>query len=769
MGFLRSLIEGVGYFRGGLGLKISLFVGSSAFLLIAISAYLYLNNHRATTIDQIQRDSFILSESIKSTILHGPEGFDPETIQERMKYIQQGEGILYVHVLDHKGNLRVSTRDVQIGVKVDMKDVRCIVCHSRERPSESFPHRAMFRKVSSETGTKVLQTLNPIYNEKRCYSAPCHIHPREKKVLGFVEVGRSMEVEDVKFQALVWKTILLSAVVFFLILLTVSFSITVFVNRPVNELLYSMRKLTMGEYPMKLKQRKDEVGELIEAFGDMAREISIRTQELEQSRKQYKELFERVPCYIAVLDNEYRIVQANGSFTETFGNRIGAHCYEAYKGRREKCKNCSAEKTFRDGMIHMSEEVGLNKERRETNYIVYTAPILNDEGRVSHVIEMSVDITLTKELERQLKVSQEFQENLIKNSLVAIVATDREGKVVIFNRAAGDLLKYDHSEVIGSHDLEMVFPKEFCSKIIRSLDGKETEETGRLIDHETLIRAKDGEMIPVRFSGVILFEGNVAIGSVGFFMDLRRIKALEREKLQAERLAIVGQTVAGLAHSVKNILTGLEGGVFVVNTGFRRRDDALVRKGWEMLGRNIQKISTLVQDLLSYSKQRTPQYEKVDPNELMADIFRLFEEKAKREGIIIETVLQEGMDDVFLDPKGIHTCLVNLVSNAIDACKMKLNHTEGKVILKTRKEKGWAVIFEVSDNGIGMDEETKAKIFQSFFSTKGTSGTGLGLLVTHKIVLEHNGEITFDSRSGEGSTFTIKLPEISKEPEGECI
>jgi PAS domain S-box-containing protein len=685
-------------------------------------------------------------------------------IGNRIKALGQEEGISSIRIINHSGVIRFSIHEKEVGKKAEQDVGVCYPCHSREKALETLPERQQDRIYKTAVGTRILGTINPIYQEKRCSSPSCHIPSPERRVLGVIEVGRSLTEVDGIIDAMIWKGILFALLLFIGIIGMISFSMVVFVNRPIKDLLYGMRKLSRGEYNLQFSPRKDEMGELQEAFSDLAQEIKVRTQELERSQREYKELFERVPCYIAVLNQDYRIVQANGYFTETFGNRIDDHCYEAYKGRSRKCENCSADLTFADGLIHSSEEVGRNRAGRETDYIVYTAPVTDEGGRVTHVIEMSVDITQTKELENRLRVSQEFQENLIQNSIHGIVATDRDGRIVIFNRAAEALLQHGSSEVIGSRDLERVFPREFYSKIIRSLDGHETVESGKMIAHETFIMDKDGERIPVEFSGVILFETERPIGSVGFFQDLRMIKALEREKSQAERLAIVGQTVAGLAHGVKNILTGLEGGVYVVNTGFKRKEETLVQKGWDMLERNIAKISTLVQDLLSYSKHRAPQYEQVDPSDLLTEVFKLFEGMARKDGIRLEIDLDQTIGKVSMDPKGIHTCLTNLVSNALDACKMKLDSSGCSVTMKTIKEEGCGVVFGITDTGIGMDEETKGKLFSIFFSTKGTSGTGLGLLVTHKIVVEHHGVISVDSQPGKGSTFAIKLPEVEGEP-----
>jgi signal transduction histidine kinase len=287
------------------------------------------------------------------------------------------------------------------------------------------------------------------------------------------------------------------------------------------------------------------------------------------------------------------------------------------------------------------------------------------------------------------------------------------------------------------------------------------------VAQETVILGKQGESVPVRFSGFILVDGGKMAGAVGFFQDLRPFKQLEREKQASDRLAAVGQTVAGLAHGVKNILTGLEGGVFVLETALEDKDDQLLQRGWKMVQNNISRISVLVKDLLSYSKERAPQYEQTDPNLLAEEVCALFENKALEKSMIIERDFDFNVGKkfkVFLDQRGIHACLSNLIANAMDACEGDTKQVQHRIVVKTRQDLEGTLLFQVNDNGIGMNEETKRKIFSSFYSTKGSRGTGLGLMVTSKIVMEHGGQISFDSEEGAGSSFSIVLPmtEVTK-------
>lgn len=221
-------------------------------------------------------------------------------------------------------------------------------------------------------------------------------------------------------------------------------------------------------------------------------------------------------------------------------------------------------------------------------------------------------------------------------------------------------------------------------------------------------------------------------------------------------MAAVGQTVAGLAHGIKNVLMGLEGGVYVMQSGLKQNQMAKVERGTEMLGRNVEKISTLVRSLLGFSKGHVPVVTLADPNALAREVYDLYRGTAARAGIHLKGDFGEALRPAPLDAEGMHTCLANLVSNAIDAC-LASEKPDRTVTLKT-SEDGDTLVFEVTDDGCGMDYEVKKKIFTTFFTTKGGGGTGLGLLLTRKIVQEHGGKILVESEPGQGTAFRILLP-----------
>ncbi len=245
------------------------------------------------------------------------------------------------------------------------------------------------------------------------------------------------------------------------------------------------------------------------------------------------------------------------------------------------------------------------------------------------------------------------------------------------------------------------------------------------------------------------------------------LEQLVRDKtkklVEAERLAAIGQTVAGLSHAIKNITGGLKGGAFVLEKGIELSEKKYLMQGWEMIKGNVDKITHLSLDLLNYAKDTRPDCQACDPNQPVREVVALMRPRAQGHGIDLSTQFGKGLGTCYFDPDLIHHSLLNLVTNAIDACiHNDVGNKEKKVMIRTRKIRGGGVEYQVEDTGCGMSADVKKKIFQSFFSTKGTEGTGIGLMLTKKIIDEHKGEITAESKVGVGSTFVIRIPKPDK-------
>jgi signal transduction histidine kinase len=247
----------------------------------------------------------------------------------------------------------------------------------------------------------------------------------------------------------------------------------------------------------------------------------------------------------------------------------------------------------------------------------------------------------------------------------------------------------------------------------------------------------------------------------------RLVEEKTQKLLEAERLAAVGQTVAGLAHAIKNVTEGLTGGMYVLETGIELDDKAYLSRGWEMVKRNINRVEGMVMDLLNYAKARRPRYQLCDPNIPLQEVFDLILPKAKEKGIVFRSDLAAGLPKAWLDPESIHRCLLDLVTNALDACScsgLDVPEKKGEILLRSLKPEGWSVEYQVIDNGYGMDAETRNKVFQIFFTTKGGRGTGLGLMIAKKTIDEHGGVIECFSEENEGTKFVVRLPDREGPP-----
>jgi signal transduction histidine kinase/pSer/pThr/pTyr-binding forkhead associated (FHA) protein len=239
--------------------------------------------------------------------------------------------------------------------------------------------------------------------------------------------------------------------------------------------------------------------------------------------------------------------------------------------------------------------------------------------------------------------------------------------------------------------------------------------------------------------------------------------------VQAERLAAMGQTIATLSHHIKNILQGIRGGSYLIEEGLKNEDNDVVSKGWKIVEKNQERISNLVMDMLTFSKDREPELAPSDMNELVEDVAELLRSRAAEAGVELVVQPREQLPELMFDPELMHRAVLNVATNAIDACERREN---GRVTLAIEFDADRNLLrVVVEDNGEGIDGEDLFRIFTVFESSKGARGTGLGLPVSKKILREHGGDITVTSQAGAGSRFVLELPAVAREvaPRGDTL
>lgn len=236
-------------------------------------------------------------------------------------------------------------------------------------------------------------------------------------------------------------------------------------------------------------------------------------------------------------------------------------------------------------------------------------------------------------------------------------------------------------------------------------------------------------------------------------MAIENMRLLD-SRVKNERLAAAGETVAYLSHYIRNILQGMQGGAEVVELGLKKSSLETAESGWAMVRRNLDRIFVLTVNMLTFSKERQPRIEMGQLNKVVEDVLALVQNRADEKSVMILADLEE-MPSVPLDPDGIHQVANNILLNAIEAAPDK----GGRINVSTsyRLDAGFAML-TIGDNGPGIAPEDRTKIFDAFHSSKGQSGTGLGLAAAKKIVDELQGTIEVESVVGEGTTFRVKLP-----------
>ncbi|MEJ2717288.1 MAG: PAS domain-containing protein [Deltaproteobacteria bacterium] len=244
-------------------------------------------------------------------------------------------------------------------------------------------------------------------------------------MLGVIDIGMSLKAYDAYVRATSFKVILLGLATVLLVVGTLVAYILLRVDKPVNKLLAWINAMMVGKPAGKSPvNSRDELGQLAKAFSILSARMQRRTQELERSREQYRTLFEHVPCFISVIDRDFKIVRQNTKMREFFRGTIGMHCYEVYKKQPEKCDICSVADTFLNGKGYTREECGLTVSGEEANYLSYTVPVRDEKGEVICAMVIAIDIGDRIRLQKELQISLDFQANLIENSIHGIIATD---------------------------------------------------------------------------------------------------------------------------------------------------------------------------------------------------------------------------------------------------------------------------------------------------------------------------------------------------------
>lgn len=511
-----------------------------------------------------------------------------------------------------------------------------------------------------------------------------------------------------------------------------------------------------------ITDEKGRVVQVIEGIRDVTRRVVLE-RKLRESEETLRLFLDSAQDIICIKDLEGRYLYINPSGARAMGVER-----EKVIGRADADffpENIARAMAERDRQVRMGGETLFLKEAMKIDgntrhFHTVRFPILNDRKEIVSLAVIARDITEEENLQEQVRRNKEYMENILSNSSDLIITTDLDGRIVTFNPAGQRMLGYRPDEILG-HSIYALWKDPEARRRLM----EEVEREGAVNNFPAVLIAKDGHEVEVSLSLSRLLDARGRVlGTVGISKDMTEENRLRHQLIEQERLAAVGQTVAGVSHCMKNVLNGLKGGAYMVNVGLKRSDMALLEEGWSGVQKGIERIQRLSLDMLSYCKDRKPNAVPVDPLALARETAGLVAETARQDGIEVRCRGEEGVM-AQLDPDAIGRALLNLITNALDACKEK-GYGPGEkplVDIEVRRNPG-EVLFIIRDNGIGMGDEVKGRLFTRFFSTKEGKGTGLGLSVSKKAVEEHGGRIQVESVEGKGSTLVISLPDPDTGP-----
>ncbi|MBU1002267.1 MAG: response regulator [Proteobacteria bacterium] len=486
-------------------------------------------------------------------------------------------------------------------------------------------------------------------------------------------------------------------------------------------------------------ERQAAVGQVVEGFAGALRGIAM---DVEDGVNTFNEL----PCFVSVHNAYMEIVAINQLYRERLGDMVGKNSWELYTEPEAQDAGCPVGRTFATGKGQRVRRLLATPNGSKVPVLVHTAPILDQDGEVDMVLEISVDVTEVARLQDELRTTRAKYQMLFDKAPCFISVQDQEFRIT----AANKLFK----EHFGEPDAGACCYKAYSRRDApcEKCPVAETFEDGQSHQMETMVTSKHGQQYNVLIwtAPIRDAQGNV-VEVMEMSTDITQLRELQ------DHLASLGLMIGSMSHGIKGMLTALDGGIYRVESGFKKNDPQRIETGWETVKDLAGRIRSMVLQMLYYAKHRDLNWEEVDAAEFFTDLARLIEPKALAAGVGFHSETGKGLGTFEADAMVISAALVNLLENAVDACSGDSCKEHHAVTFSAHGEQDH-VVFTVADNGTGIAPEVREKMFTLFFSSKGCKGTGLGLFVSDKSIRQHGGIITLDSEPGKGSVFAVRLP-----------
>ena len=494
-----------------------------------------------------------------------------------------------------------------------------------------------------------------------------------------------------------------------------------------------------------------------------------------ENEARFRTVYEHMAIGIAHVSLDFVIEAANTSYCNMLGyteeELIGKHLKDITHPESLE-ENLRKQQELAQGLIDhfQMEKTFITKDGRLVHGILDANLIRDESGKPSYFLGSVLDISERKQALETLRESEEKFKAIASSANDAIILQDSEGLITYWNPAAETLFGYTSEEMIGKDPHHVLMPEKYREQYQIGFQQFLKTGTGAAVGKAVELTAihKTGMEFPIEIS-VAPVDMQGSYWATAIIKDITERKQLQQQLQQSQKMESVGRLAGGVAHDFNNLLTSITGNVALAMMDISSGDPLLDTLG--EINQAAESATNLTRQLLAFSRKQIIKPKVIDLHELIGNMHKMLK-RLIGEDIDLQTLRAEKLECIKADPGQMEQILVNLAVNARDAMPNggKLTIEIADTILDEAFHKnhpdivpGEYVVLAVSDNGEGMSEETKRRVFDPFYTTKAMGeGTGLGLAMVYGIVKQHDGHILVDSQLGKGTTFKVYFPRVEE-------
>jgi two-component system, sporulation sensor kinase E len=481
-----------------------------------------------------------------------------------------------------------------------------------------------------------------------------------------------------------------------------------------------------------------------------------KTEELNVSKEDEKRLSTLINSmvdFVNFKDGEGRWIESN-----EFGLKLFQIDHVDYRGKKDselaECtsfyadalRNCeiSDEEAWKNRKTTRVEENILLPNGTVKTFDTIKVPLFNPDSSRKGLVIMGRDISERKEVEKLLEESKQQYESLFDYSPDLVYMFDLEGNVTNVNKQFEVITGYTAEEAIGKH-FTFVLLEHYLVIAMEKLSKVMSDKSPQTYELE--IKHKNGQHIILQYTLLPIIVNGILKGIIGYGKDFTTLRLAEERLRRTEKLSVVGELSASVAHEIRNPLTSLKGFVQILQV-----EDPKHQFYYQIMHDELNRINHIVSELLLLAKPQQMKFTHANINKLLQDVLSLLNTEANLNDIQIDFSSSLRELRIECEPNQLKQLFINIIKNAIES-----SNKGGVVSITLQDSENEFVSVKLMDQGCGISKERLERMGEPFYSSK-EKGTGLGLTVSYKIVQSHNGSIQFESEQDVGTTVTINLP-----------